>query len=63
MSLRHICLALFVLTLAFMLPFELTVTRILGVACMVGFVVTGLFVIASPGNLSADEPEPEHDAP
>jgi hypothetical protein len=55
MSLRHVSLGLFVLTLALMLPFEYTITRILGVACLVGFIVTGLFAIASPANLRRDQ--------
>jgi hypothetical protein len=54
LDLRHVSLILFVLTLAFMLPFELTITRILGVACLIGFIVTGLFAIASPEYLGRD---------
>jgi hypothetical protein len=54
-NLRHVSLVLFVLTLALMLPFEYTITRILGVACLVGFVVTGLFAIATPANLEGGE--------
>jgi hypothetical protein len=61
MNLRHLTLVLFVLTLALMLPFEYTITRLLGVACMIGFVVVGLFWIAKPGNLERiddDAPAP-----
>lgn len=59
MNLRHVSLLLFILTLALMLPFEYTITRILGVACLVGFVVTGLFAIATPAYLGqAEEEEP-----
>jgi hypothetical protein len=58
-NLRHVSLVLFVLTLALMLPFEYTVTRALGVACLVGFVVTGWFAIATPAYLEhAEEEEP-----
>ena len=57
MNLRHVSLLLFVLTLALMLPFEYAITRILGVACLVGFVVTGLFAIATPAYLERSEPE------
>ncbi|MFN8204983.1 MAG: hypothetical protein U0S48_20700 [Solirubrobacteraceae bacterium] len=59
MNLRRVSLLLFILTLALMLPFEYTITRILGVACLVGFVVTGLFAIATPAYLS----EAEHEEP
>ncbi|UGS36820.1 hypothetical protein [Capillimicrobium parvum] len=63
MSLRHLTLILFVLTLALMLPFELTITRLLGVASMVAFVVVGLFWIATPSNLERlDEDAPAGDA-
>jgi hypothetical protein len=55
LDLRHVCLTLFVLTVAFMIPFEYTITRILGVACLIGFVVTGVFVIATPGLLGRDD--------
>lgn len=57
MSLRHVCLGLLALTLALMLPFAYTVTRILGVASLLGFIVTGLFLIASPAYLGESEPE------
>jgi hypothetical protein len=64
LDLRHVSLALLVLTIVFMIPFEYTVTRILGVACLLGFVVTGLFAIASPGFLAAgDEDDPPPPAP
>jgi hypothetical protein len=35
-----------------MIPFETTVTRILGVAALLAFVVCGLFAIATPEYLS-----------
>jgi len=63
MSLRHITLILFVLTLALMLPFEYTLTRIFGVACMVAFVVTGVFAIATPENLERLDDEDQPPAP
>jgi hypothetical protein len=55
LDLRHVSLTLFVLTVAFMIPFEYTITRILGVACLIGFVVTGLFAIANPAFLARRE--------
>jgi hypothetical protein len=45
------CLALGILL---MLPFDHTVTRILGVAALVAFVVTGVFALASPERLGDD---------
>jgi hypothetical protein len=57
-TLRRICPALLVLGIALMLPFDATLTLIAGVACLVGFVVTGVFLIATPEFLSGDEDEP-----
>jgi hypothetical protein len=50
-------IACFVLGVALMIPFESTVTRVLGVAALLAFVVSGVFAIARPEDLgeSADE--------
>ncbi len=52
MSLRLACPLLLALGLVLMLPFEEWYTRILGVASLVGFIVTGLFMVATPEYLS-----------
>jgi hypothetical protein len=54
MNLRRVCPALLVIGVALMVPFEATITLILGVACLVGFVVTGLFAVATPAYLEQD---------
>jgi hypothetical protein len=46
---------LLVLGLALMLPFEYTVTRLLGVIFMFAFIVVGVFAIANPDFLEGDE--------
>jgi hypothetical protein len=38
-----------------MVPFETTVTRVLGVAALVAFVVCGVFAIATPEYLERDD--------
>ena len=55
--------ACFVLGVALMIPFEATVTRVLGMGFLIGFVVCGLFLIADPRFLARGEgvdgsPEP-----
>ena len=50
-----LALAWFVLGVALMVPFEATITRILGVAALFGAIVAGVFAIASPELLSEDE--------
>ena len=52
-----IAVAGFVLGLGFMLPFEYTITRMLGVICLATFVIAGLLLVASPEFLAADEDE------
>lgn len=47
--------ACFVVGVGLMIPFEATITRILGVACLFGFVLCGLFLIADPRYLSRDD--------
>jgi hypothetical protein len=55
MTLRRLWPALLVVGLALMIPFEATITRILGVACLLAFVVVGLFLIADPRLLAQDD--------
>jgi hypothetical protein len=57
-TLRRVCPALLVLGVALMIPFEAPLTRIAGVACLVGFVVTGLFLVATPEFLARED---DHD--
>ena len=47
--------AAFVLGVGLMVPFEATITRILGMTLLFAFIVGGAFVIAEPGFLSGDE--------
>ena len=58
MTLRRLCPALFLLGIVLMIPFEAWYTRLFGVLALVGFVVTGLFLIASPAYL-ARVPQPD----
>jgi len=58
---RWTLLALLVLGLALMLPFEYTATRSAGMACLFGFLVLGVFLIAEPGFLTADDGTPGDD--
>jgi hypothetical protein len=44
-----------VVALVMMLLFEHTVTRIIGVLAMFAFIVAGVFLIASPDFIDADE--------
>jgi nitrogen fixation-related uncharacterized protein len=49
-------IALLVVGLALMIPFEETITLALGVACLLAFVGLGVFLIAHPsGLLEADD--------
>jgi hypothetical protein len=45
-------IACFVLGIALMLPFEATLTRVLGVAALLAFIVCGVFWIADPRALA-----------
>ena len=49
--------ASFLLGVGLMIPFEATVTRALGVTFLLGFIIGGVFLIAAPAFLSADEEE------
>jgi hypothetical protein len=64
-KLQRICLTLGVVGLVVMLPFDQWYTRLVGMTCLVAFVVTGVFLIANPAYLSrdsAEEDRPEDDA-
>jgi hypothetical protein len=47
--------AAFVIGVGLMVPFEATITRILGMTFLLAFIVGGVFMIAEPRFLSADE--------
>jgi hypothetical protein len=38
-----------------MIPFDTTLTRVLGMVCLVAFVATGIFSVANPGFLAGDD--------
>jgi flagellar biosynthesis protein FliQ len=50
-------IATFVGGVALMIPFEATVTRILGMTLLFAFVIIGVLLIAEPGFLARDEEE------
>lgn len=61
MNLRKLFPFLFLIGVGLMVPFEMWYTRLVGMACLIAFVVVGLFVIASPeflaqGDDDADAP-------
>jgi uncharacterized protein involved in response to NO len=47
-------LAALLLGVGLMVPFEETITRVLGVAFLFAFIIGGLFLIAEPGFLRGD---------
>jgi energy-converting hydrogenase Eha subunit C len=49
------CVACFVLGSAVMLAFDAPLARIVGVALLFGFIVTGVFLVANPEFLAGDE--------
>lgn len=46
--------AAFLVGAGLMIPFEATVTRILGVLCLLAFIAIGVFAIAQPERLGED---------
>lgn len=52
---RWALIGLLVAGLGLMLPFEYTLTRAAGIACLLGFIALGVFLIAEPGFLAADD--------
>jgi hypothetical protein len=59
-ALEIVWIALLVVGLAIMVPFEETVTLALGVACLLSFVGLGVFLIAHPSALL--EPDDDEEA-
>ena len=55
MRLPALTLGSLVVGIALMIPFETTVTRILGVLALFTFIVSGVFLIADPAFLDQDE--------
>jgi hypothetical protein len=53
--LLRVCVACFVLGSAVMLAFEAPLARIVGVALLFGFIVSGVFLVADPEFLAGDE--------
>jgi hypothetical protein len=52
---RWTLLALLFVGCGLMLPFEYAATRAAGMACLFGFIVLGVFLIADPRFLGGDE--------
>jgi hypothetical protein len=50
-----VCVACFALGSAVMLAFEAPLARIVGVALLFGFIVSGIFLVADPEFLARDE--------
>jgi hypothetical protein len=55
---RWMLVALLVAGCGLMLPFELWLTRLAGMACLFAFIVLGVFLIAEPGFLGDDDEDP-----
>jgi UPF0716 family protein affecting phage T7 exclusion len=62
-ALSWLVLASLVAGLVLMIPFEATVTRALGVVCLLAFVAGGLFLLATPDLLAAEEEEERDERP
>jgi hypothetical protein len=54
---RWTLVALLVVGCGLMLPFEYWATRLAGMACLFGFIVLGVFLIADPRFLAGDRGE------
>ena len=50
-----VCVACFVIGAADMIAFEAPLARIVGVALLFGFIVSGVFLVADPAFLGRDE--------
>lgn len=50
-----VCLACFIVGSGIMIAFEAPLARIVGVALLFGFVVSGVFLVADPAFLDRDE--------
>jgi hypothetical protein len=55
MTLRRLAPVLLVVGVVLMVGFEDVVTRVLGMLCLIGFVATGVWMIASPELLAREE--------
>ena len=55
---KGLFIALFVVGLLLMVPFEKTITLALGIACLLSFIALGVYLIAHPSALLADGDEP-----
>lgn len=55
LSMRALLIATFIGGVALMIPFEATVTRILGMTLLFAFIIIGLLLIAEPEFLAGDE--------
>jgi hypothetical protein len=62
MNLRKLFPFLFLIGVALMVPFDAWYTRLLGMGCLIAFVVVGVFVIATPEFLSRPDDDVD-DAP
>jgi hypothetical protein len=51
---RALWLALGVVGVLLLVPFDSPVTLALGVLCLIGFVTWGVFIIATPGTIGDD---------
>jgi hypothetical protein len=51
---RALWLALGVVGVLLLVPFDSPVTLTLGVLCLIGFVAWGVFIIATPGTIGDD---------
>jgi hypothetical protein len=57
MRLGHVALGCFALGVLLMVPFEHWSTRVLGVAALFAAIVIGVFAIARPEFLDAEDPD------
>jgi Na+-transporting methylmalonyl-CoA/oxaloacetate decarboxylase beta subunit len=55
MTLHRLCPVLLLIGVGLLVPFETPVTLVLGVAALLGFVVTGVFAVATPEFLEDDD--------
>ena len=64
-KLQRICLVCGAIGVAVLFPFDAWYTHLIGMAFLVAFVITGVFLIANPAYLSrdsAEEDRPEDEA-
>ena len=56
-ALTRAAIGALVLGAALMIPFEATLTRVLGMLCLAAFIVLGAFAVARPERLDSEPPE------